>query len=305
MKGKFQIILIEDEFGSKIRRFLISKKLVFGVLLFTVSFTAFTTVYSLYITAKYRSSTTEKKVLREKVLAQEAENRRINAQLEKLKAERESTVKELAKRVKIIDNLMKKVGISTPERDSGGLSIPIEELAKDLDEIELSQIIPDVDKLIEKFRYTPFGKPVEGRITSPFGLRRNPITGRIEFHLGVDIANKIGTPIKATADGIVVKAGWCGLMGRCVEIKHGKKTKTIYAHLLRIFVKKGDKVERGDVIGLLGNSGRSTGPHLHYSVKINGKYVNPVLLWEVAKNVEKKRRRTHGNKKHSLGRLKN
>ena len=117
-----------------------------------------------------------------------------------------------------------------------------------------------------------------GFITSPFGPRRSPFTGRYEFHQGVDIAWWPGAPIRATADGIVVFAGMKGGYGRTVQIQHDYGFQTLYAHLSSIAVYEGKKVKKGDIIGFLGRTGRATGYHLHYEVRIGTKAVDPMIF---------------------------
>lgn len=118
------------------------------------------------------------------------------------------------------------------------------------------------------------GWPCSGRITSPFGYRADPFTGTKRFHSGVDIANQEGTPVGAAADGIVIWTGWAGGYGKRVVIDHGS-FRTAYAHLKEILVKPGQEVKGGDVVGLMGSTGRSTGPHLHFEVIVDGEYVDP------------------------------
>jgi murein DD-endopeptidase MepM/ murein hydrolase activator NlpD len=122
---------------------------------------------------------------------------------------------------------------------------------------------------------TPAIRPSSGWMTSRFGYRTSPFTGRKEFHKGMDIANRKGTAILATADGIVSFAGKKGAMGNIVVIDHGHGLVTRYAHLSKTLKKRGESVKRGDIIAQMGNSGRSTGPHLHYEVQLNGVPVNP------------------------------
>lgn len=122
----------------------------------------------------------------------------------------------------------------------------------------------------------PIGTPLDGyRISSGFGKRRDPINGRKAMHYGIDLVGPYRSRLDATASGVVTKAGWMTGYGRIVEIQHDFGFKTRYAHLRRISVKRGQKVERGDEVGQLGNSGRSTGAHLHYEVWFEGKRVNP------------------------------
>ena len=124
--------------------------------------------------------------------------------------------------------------------------------------------------------HTPAIRPVKGGwITSKFGYRRSPFTSKREFHKGLDIANRKGSPIVASADGVVSFAGRKGLFGNMVIIDHGHGIVTRYAHLDKITGEKGAQVRRGTVIGHMGNSGRSTGPHLHYEVRLNGVPMNP------------------------------
>lgn len=122
---------------------------------------------------------------------------------------------------------------------------------------------------------TPAIRPTDGWMTSRFGHRVSPFTGRKEFHKGVDIANRKGTAILAAAYGIVSYAGKKGTMGKVIVIDHGHGMITRYAHLSEVLKNRGEKVKRGDIIAQMGNSGRSTGPHLHYEVHLNGVPVNP------------------------------
>jgi len=122
---------------------------------------------------------------------------------------------------------------------------------------------------------TPSIRPARGWVTSRFAHRVSPFTGRREFHNALDIANRIGTPIIAPADGKVSYAGRRWLLGKVIEINHGHGFVSRYAHCEGFKKKRGDKVKRGDIIALMGNTGRSTGPHLHYQIKLNGVPVNP------------------------------
>jgi murein DD-endopeptidase MepM/ murein hydrolase activator NlpD len=122
---------------------------------------------------------------------------------------------------------------------------------------------------------TPAIRPCKGWYTSNFGYRKSPFTGQREFHKGVDISNRKGTPIVATANGRVSYVGDKGLLGKTVVINHGHGMITRYAHIDKALKKRGEKVKRGDIIAQVGNTGRSTGPHLHYEVHLNGVPVNP------------------------------
>jgi len=123
---------------------------------------------------------------------------------------------------------------------------------------------------------TPSIWPAKGWLSSRFGYRKSPFTGKKEFHKGLDISTRMGSPIVASADGTVSFSGRDRGYGRVVVIKHGYGLETKYAHLKKSLVKKGQYVKRGETIGLVGNSGRTTGSHLHYEVHLNGVPVNPL-----------------------------
>ncbi len=122
---------------------------------------------------------------------------------------------------------------------------------------------------------TPSIWPVQGWVTSEFGYRSSPLSGAREFHKGIDIATRMGVHVVAPADGLVSEISYDRDVGHMVKINHGYGITSWYGHLLRTAVKQGSMVQRGDLIGYVGNSGRSTGSHLHYSVTLNGIYVNP------------------------------
>lgn len=122
---------------------------------------------------------------------------------------------------------------------------------------------------------TPAIQPTKGWITSTFGYRKSPFTGKREFHKGLDIANKAGTPILAPADGVVTFAGVKGFFGKLMIIDHGYGMVTRYAHIRKFLKQPGEAVKRGDIIAEVGSTGRTTGPHLHYEVLVSGAPVNP------------------------------
>jgi murein DD-endopeptidase MepM/ murein hydrolase activator NlpD len=127
----------------------------------------------------------------------------------------------------------------------------------------------------------PSSQPVKGTaLTSGFGVRSDPFRGRAAMHAGIDLAGPIGTPIYATADAIVGRSEWAGGYGNLIELDHGRGIQTRYGHLTRSSVRAGQKVTRGQLIGYMGSTGRSTGSHLHYEVRIDGKAVNPVPFME-------------------------
>ena len=123
--------------------------------------------------------------------------------------------------------------------------------------------------------------PINGaRLSSPFGMRKHPIDGFNKMHRGTDFAAPMGTPIMASGDGVIKKAGWCGGGGNCVVIKHNSTYQTVYAHMSKFAsgIRSGVRVKQGQTIGFVGSTGKSTGPHLHYEVIVNGKRINSQKL---------------------------
>lgn len=124
--------------------------------------------------------------------------------------------------------------------------------------------------------FTPMGYPANYVVNSTFGYRGDPVRrGRVEFHPGIDFKGSRGDAVKSTADGIVIIAGWFQGYGKCVRIRHKNNLETLYGHLSRINVKVGQMVNTGQVVGQVGSTGHSTGNHLHYEVRKNGKPINP------------------------------
>jgi murein DD-endopeptidase MepM/ murein hydrolase activator NlpD len=143
-------------------------------------------------------------------------------------------------------------------------------------EASLQMLIEYFEDKRSLYASTPSVWPVRGWVTSPFGNRTSPFSGILKFHEGMDIAAQTGTPVVAPADGVVMKAGFSTGYGNMVEISHGYGLKTVFGHNSRLNVKAGQRVKRGDVISYVGDTGSSTGPHLHYEVRVNGLPVNPV-----------------------------
>jgi len=164
------------------------------------------------------------------------------------------------------------LSLSTPDRMQDADNIRANAILREMDRVNLYRIAA---------RKMPFGMPLRHafRFTSGFG----PRWGRM--HNGADFAAAAGTPIHATADGVVIHAGWLAEYGRLVKIRHEFGIETLYAHMSRIRVKNGQRVSRGDHIGDIGNTGRSTGPHLHYEIREGGKPVNPMKYIRVARDV--------------------
>lgn len=205
--------------------------------------------------------------------------------------------------VKPLDKMFRAAGMDTDRvlsqvrRGYGGQGGPLtpitfstKGLAPSLDETRANRLLGQMDQL-NLYRIAaqkaPFAIPVKAgfRFTSGFGYRRDPKTGGRRMHAGVDFAGPVGTPLYATADGVVVHAGWSSGYGRLVKIQHEFGIETRYAHLSRLSVNVGQRVSRGQRIGDMGASGRVTGPHLHYEVRVGGNPVNPMIYIKAANDV--------------------
>lgn len=138
-----------------------------------------------------------------------------------------------------------------------------------------STLIDEIESTMEYLDCLPDHVPVEGRISSGFGYRRHPITGRRSFHYGIDITANRGVPVEAAGSGVVVFSGWSGGFGKVIIISHGYGYETVYAHNNKLLVEAGDVVGKGDVISEVGNTGNSTGPHLHFEIRIDGQAIDP------------------------------
>jgi len=149
-------------------------------------------------------------------------------------------------------------------------------LAAQKQELNFDDLIKQLEQKRNKLASTPSIRPVEGWITSKFGYRTSPFTGQNDFHSGIDISNRSGTEVIATADGKISYAARKMYIGNVVVIDHGDGLNSRYGHLKKILVKQGQEIKRGDVIALLGNTGQSTGPHVHYEIHLNGTPVNPL-----------------------------
>jgi len=222
-------------------------------------------------------------------LTQQAAHLRIEIENARLRAENESQrqeLNELSTRVEAVEDtsrrLAEKSGVAHEEAASGtgGPALPLD--VKSLTALEekmnrLEKEIQAYEAVLRKRGYTPSVWPVEGKLQSGFGGRRNPFGGNsYEFHSGQDIDAPWGAPVLAGANGNVTFIGWQTGYGQLVVIDHGGGLTTRYGHLSHIDVSQGQTVTRGQFIARVGSTGRSTGPHLHYEVRINDEPVNPL-----------------------------
>jgi murein DD-endopeptidase MepM/ murein hydrolase activator NlpD len=205
--------------------------------------------------------------------------------------QRADRARKIFKRLGIDDR--KVVANSDYETGAGGPLIAVGQSDEASDEFSkrlerLLDAYEAYDKMRHEALQLPLHMPLTDvvRMTSGFGIRRDPFRHTIAMHAGVDFKSGMNSPVYATADGKVNAAGWEGAYGKMVEIIHDNGVATRYAHLSSITVAVGDKVRRGDMVGRLGNTGRSTGPHLHYETRVRGRAVDPVWFWQTSNAVQ-------------------
>lgn len=196
------------------------------------------------------------------------------------------SINRLDERSKIIKTVMEKIGIKfeideDPDH-SGGLFIEPNAYACD-------RLLSDSDRYLKILQKLPLGRPMPTKISSRYGRRIDPINHKKAFHAGIDFKGRTGDKVRSTGDGIVKRSVYNGGFGNCILLSHGNGYDTLYAHLSKRLVKRGDKVSRGQVIGLVGNTGRSTGSHLHYEVHYHSKTVDPMKFLRVAKLLPSKK----------------
>lgn len=308
MDEQLHIIIAGNQ--GKITRFRWSRRKLWFCLCFSTVFCLSLTIASLFSLALFtenRTISSQLTELREQLRTSaelitesqrdsEAEQLKLNLKVAKLelssvkqavafKAEKENllstAVNELAERSVLIEKMIDSIGIELPvevkegKNNSGGAFIAQPETNRDA-------LLNRADKYLKAIRFLPFGRPVDGPITSEFGKRVDPVNGKSAFHTGIDFRSKPGENIYATADGVIDKAFYNGSYGNYVLIDHDNGYETAFSHLNKFLVRPGQKVHRGQLIGFVGNSGRSTGPHLHYEVTLDGEPINPYMFMKVA-----------------------
>jgi len=222
-----------------------------------------------------------------------AENQDLRGRTKSLNAKLESLEKVLAEFEERTRRLSIVAGLSgSPDPGTGGVggltALPADDVRHTEAVLEeasrrgllLSGRLGEVENRLslqaDQLALTPTLAPALGVLTAGFGLRADPFTGRPDFHPGIDISSPKGSRIVAPASGTVVRVGWDQGYGRVVEIAHGFGIRTLFAHLEAPRVAEGQRVRRGDLVGIVGSTGRSTGPHLHYEVQVAGKPVDPL-----------------------------
>jgi len=294
---EFFNILIFGHKTSKTRHLRIRKKTV-KIASYLLAFGLLSTTFFFcdYIQVK-------KKVFELNRLRQETHNQRsqiqfFSARIEDLEKQL-SKLKDFDRKIRIIANLERGqevapfMGMGGPspsdirdklkkEKEDSGL---VQQMRSDIERLQSEAMsregsLSELEKLLqvkkEILAHTPSIWPVTGWVTSGFGFRTNPFTGLTQMHEGLDISNRAGTPVVAPANGIISDIGNDTAHGKVLVIFHGFGMTSRYSHLNKVFVRTGQKVKRGDKIAEVGMSGKTTGPHLHYEVKLNGIPVNPM-----------------------------
>lgn len=191
----------------------------------------------------------------------------------------EGSITRLDEKSKVIEKVMDHIGVDVKiEEDPGHSGGPF----ISLDEQYCDQLIVKADRYLEILNGIPLGRPVPGRISSKYGRRTDPLKKKKAFHPGIDFRGHTGDDVKATADAVVKTSSSNSVLGKYIILSHEYGYETIFAHLHKRLVKKGDKIKRGQVIGLIGNTGRSTGSHLHYGIRFDKKSINPLKYLQVA-----------------------
>jgi murein DD-endopeptidase MepM/ murein hydrolase activator NlpD len=290
-------ILIFGQKTSKTRHLRIHKK-TFKIGLYLLGFAFLSTIFFFCDYIQVRKKGFELSQLRQETQEQRSKIHFFSSKIEDLEKQL-SKLSDFDKRIRIIANLEKghettsSMGMGGPspsdvreklrlEKDDKGLvrqmKIDVERLRSEATSEEKS--LSELEKLLESKKevlvHTPSLWPAMGWVTSGFGFRTNPFTGLSQMHEGIDISNRVGAPVIAPADGIVSASGNDWAHGTIVVISHGFGMITRYSHLSKVLVRVGQKVKRGDRIAEVGMTGKTTGPHLHYEVRLNGVPINPM-----------------------------
>ncbi|OGW07259.1 MAG: hypothetical protein A2889_08375 [Nitrospinae bacterium RIFCSPLOWO2_01_FULL_39_10] len=297
MKDRFYL-MFADDIGGRFRQFSVSKYLVRGFFVFIGI------IFVLSVFMIHRHVKLSKDVIELQGLRRETREQRLQIQqfVQKVKdfEHQMARLETFDRKLRVVtslergDSAVQGWGVGGPNREEVDMYEPllpskgkdvIKELNKDIDELksqakfqeisfqELDEFFKGQESLLSS---TPSIWPVRGWVTSGFGYRLSPFTERKEVHEGLDVATRMNAPVISPADGIVVRVGKDISYGNVLEIDHGYGVVTRYGHNSRILVNTGDKVKRGQAVAEVGNTGRSTGPHLHYEVMVNSIPTNPL-----------------------------
>ncbi len=267
------IIAHTSKSRARVQRFRVERRVVVAACVaavFICTGLAFG-LYGLTQQAAHLRTEMENQRLRAENDSQRQELEKLNNRVEKV----EDTSRRLAEKSGVVENQT----AGTPS-GTGGPELPLDEMGLATLASKMSRLEEDMssyEELLRQRGYTPTIWPVDGKLEGGFGGRRNPFGGAgYEFHSGQDIEADMGAPVVAGARGQVSFVGWQNGYGQLVIVDHGGGLSTRYGHLSHIDVAAGQSVARGDLLGKVGSTGRSTGPHLHYEVRINDQAVNPL-----------------------------
>jgi murein DD-endopeptidase MepM/ murein hydrolase activator NlpD len=290
-------ILVFGQKTSKTHHLRIQQK-TFKIIFYLLAFIFFSATFFICDYIQLKKKAFQLTQLRQETDIQKSQIQFFSSRIEDLEKQL-STLKDFDQKIRIIANLEKEgetfsmvgVGGPTPSdirdnlqngKDEKGL---MHQMRSDVERLKSEAMsreesLSELERLLQSKKemliHTPSIWPTMGWITSGFGFRTNPFTGLTQMHEGLDISNRIGTPIIAPANGIISDIGNDAVHGKMVMISHGFGMTTSYSHLSKVTVRVGQKVKRGDKIAEIGLTGRTTGPHLHYEVKLNGIPVNPL-----------------------------
>ncbi|OGP64398.1 MAG: hypothetical protein A2170_03650 [Deltaproteobacteria bacterium RBG_13_53_10] len=297
MDKEYFNVLIFGHKTSKMRHLKIHKKTL-KVALYLLAFAVLSTTFFFCDYIQVRKRAFELNRLRQEAQAQKSQIHFFSARIEDLEKQL-SRLKDFDKKIRIIANLERAQDVS-PFMGMGGPSSSdireklkaekderalVQQMKTDVDRLQSEvmsreESLSELERLLETKKdilvHTPSIWPTPGWVTSSFGFRTNPFTGLTQMHEAIDISNRVGTPVVAPAAGIVSDIGKDNAYGRILVISHGFGMTTRFAHLSKTLVKVGQKVKRGDKVAEIGMTGNTTGPHLHYEVRLNGIPANPM-----------------------------
>jgi murein DD-endopeptidase MepM/ murein hydrolase activator NlpD len=273
-QNRYDLLIIPSD-TSRVKRFSISRRAVYGGATSLATLVVFV-LFSTYHLSRYEALNLSYAVAQNEAEKLKSENDIYKNRLEKLKGQVsyiQDRSKEVARQAKLEPqaDVDSQVGVGGPET--------VDKLSQAADQLEHQMMVIGDRLRAEQLRLAtvPAGLPVLGYQTAGFGIRRNPFgEGGNEFHEGMDIAVEFGTPVSSTADGVVIWAGPYSGYGNLVAIYHTNGITSRYGHLSRISVQQGQRIKRGDQIGYAGSTGRSTGPHVHYELRVNDQPVDPM-----------------------------
>jgi len=293
MRENFYTVLVVPQESADVKRYKVSQKILKGVIGLFALFIAFS-VYVVYDYVNVKEQIWEVKTLREENEVQKVQIQSFSNKISNLESQMVK-LRQFDAKLRVITNLEhpgnreQYIGVGGPSEKMGfdyskRRDLMVQKMHSDLENLQVNAVVQEksFNELVEFLEdkksllaSTPSVWPVRGWITSGFGKRMSPFTGKFKDHEGLDVATRMGQPIVAPADGRVTYVGVESGYGKLLVIDHGYGVVTRYGHNSKIFVKVGQEVKRGHKVAAVGSTGRSTGPHLHYEVRMNGVPVNP------------------------------